>query len=273
MPKILFVEDDPFIIEIYGKKFRAAGIDFTHVDNGKSALRAVTGERYDLVLLDLVIPEMNGKEVLKTLREDPRYDRSLKVVIFSNLSDPEERDECFRLGADGFIPKSDFTPSESITEIRRFLGASPVTGETSASGSVGVSAADGKSAATGRAKILFIENEDVFVDLFAKRLSAEGYDVVVEVDGAAGLESALSGGFDLVIADAVLPGIGGGEIASALRRTEKVRDIPVIVLSASPVDGESFGADIRTFSKTRNAPADFVAAVGETLAAGRMSVA
>lgn len=261
MPKILFVEDDPFIAEIYKKKFQASGLEFTHVETGKSALNAASNDRYDLVLLDLVIPEMNGKEVLKELRENGRYDRSLKVVVFSNLSGPEDREECTRLGADGFIPKAEFTPSEVIEEIWRFLGSVP---EEEATAGPGAEAESG----TGKKRILFIEDEDIFVDMFGRRLRDEGYEVVARTDGSSGLEAALAGGFDMLITDIMLPGVGGEEIVSRLRQTEGGKTVPIIVLSAS-ADEERLDAiakrDMvdRVFLKTRSTPSDLASAVNE----------
>jgi len=69
MPKILFVEDDPFIAEIYKKKLESSGFDVVNVTTGKAVLeKAKEQPMFDLVLLDLVIPEMNGMDVLEQLR-------------------------------------------------------------------------------------------------------------------------------------------------------------------------------------------------------------
>ena len=65
MPKILFVEDDPFIAEIYKKKFESSGFDMLNVVSGKAVLKEALAQKFDLILLDLVIPEMSGTEVLR----------------------------------------------------------------------------------------------------------------------------------------------------------------------------------------------------------------
>lgn len=121
MAKILFVEGDPFIAEIYKKKFESSGFDVLNVATGKEALKKVLEQKFDLILLDLVIPELSGTEVLRELRHNPAYDPDLKVVIFSNLSSPGDREECLKLGADGFISKTEFSPSEVVEEVNRFL--------------------------------------------------------------------------------------------------------------------------------------------------------
>ena len=69
MSKILLVEDDPMIAEIYIKKMQAAELEVVNAKTGKEALRAVENEKFDLILLDMVIPELSGMEVLKEIKQ------------------------------------------------------------------------------------------------------------------------------------------------------------------------------------------------------------
>jgi CheY-like chemotaxis protein len=265
MPKILFVEDDQFIAEIYKKKFETSGLDADNVGTGKAVLRAVKEDSYDLVLLDLVIPEMSGKEVLKELRTNDEYDKNLKIVVFSNLSSAEDREECLQLGANGFISKTEYTPSEVVEEIQRFLRQFEEQGRNgireSASGFEGGLGRRGK-------KILFLEDESVFIEMFGKRLRDEGYDVVLKGEGVSGLDVAMAGGFDMLITDIMMPGVGGHEIVSRLRQTDFGKNIPIILLSASLEDeqlteiAEGSAVD-RAFLKTRITPSELAYAVNE----------
>ena len=118
MAKILLVEDDSFIADIYKKKFESSGFEVLNITNGRAVLKAVDDQHFDIILLDLVIPEMSGLEVLKELR-GPRYPAGLPIVIFSNLSNPEDRELAVKLGANGFIPKTDFSPSQVVEEVNR----------------------------------------------------------------------------------------------------------------------------------------------------------
>ncbi|NTW30171.1 MAG: response regulator [Candidatus Moranbacteria bacterium] len=264
MPKILFVEDDQFIAEIYKKKFETSGLDADNVGTGKAVLRAVKEDSYDLVLLDLVIPEMSGKEVLKELRTNDEYDKNLKIVVFSNLSSAEDRDECLQLGANGFISKTDYTPSEVVDEIQRFLRQ---FSEQAKNGSRESGDADGSvSGKHDRKRILFIEDEAVFIEMFGKRLRDEGYEVLIMNEGASGLEAALAGDFDMLITDVMMPSVGGHEIVLRLRQTDHGKNIPIILLSASLEDeqlseiAESSAVD-RAFLKTRITPSELAYAV------------
>ncbi len=120
MSKILIVEDDPMISEIYEKKFSEAGFEVSLAENGKQALETIKMKSVDVVLSDLIMPEMGGFELVKTLRGGG-YDPKIKIVILSNLVDSLEN--VIKLGANGFLAKSAFTPSEMVAEVKKILDA------------------------------------------------------------------------------------------------------------------------------------------------------
>ena len=225
MPKILLVEDDPLIAEIYVKKFETADFEVVNVATGKAVLKAVEEDSFDLVLLDLVIPEMGGMEVLKELRTNARYPSDLKVVVFSNLSDPEDRRQAIDLGANGFIQKTDYTPSKLILEVERFLRLFEEQDRNE-------TRSDEPAAKNGK-RILFIEDEPVFVDMFGRRLAQDGYEIVPHGHGVSAVEAAMKEHFDLVITDAMLPNMTGQEVIERLKSDERTKHIPIFLLSAS----------------------------------------
>ncbi len=270
MPKILFVEDDPFIAEIYKKKFESSGFDVLNVANGKAVLKEAKEQKFDLILLDLVIPEMSGTEVLRELRHNPDYDPDMKIVVFSNLSSQEDRDQCLKLGANGFISKTEFSPSEVIGEINRFLRQFDEREKNLERDGQDEQAAEevrrqGKGAGK---KILFIEDEPVFVEMFGKRLRDEGYGVTAVRDGVSGLQAAIDGTFDLVICDIMMPGMDGRELVTKLREAEKENNTPVFVFSASLDTAELKELEAthdveKTFLKTQITPSELTYAVND----------
>jgi CheY-like chemotaxis protein len=232
MPKILFVEDDQFIAEIYMRKFQSSGFDVKNAKTGKEVLRFLKEDLYDMTLLDLVIPEMSGMEVLKELKTNPEYKGvNTKIVVFSNLSNEEDRKECLALGADGFIPKTEYSPSGVVEEVNRFLHQFKEQ-DRNAARTEGTEAILGAGESTGK-KILFIEDEKVFIDMFGRRLREEGYDVTVRQNGTEGLETASTEQFDLIISDIQMPGLYGHEMVEKLRESEHGRHIPIFLFSAS----------------------------------------
>lgn len=110
------------ISEIYQRKFLAAGFDSHIAMSGKAVLDMLRTEPFDLVLLDIVLPEVNGMDVLEQLRNPKNgYDQNVRIVMFSNLNEKDDREKAIALGADGFIPKTEFSPSQLVEEVSRFL--------------------------------------------------------------------------------------------------------------------------------------------------------
>lgn len=263
MPKILFVEDDPFIAEIYKKKFENSGFEVLNVTSGRTVLKEAKEQKFDLILLDLVIPELSGTEVLRALRTDPGYPEDLKVVVFSNLSSSEDREECLKLGADGFISKTEFSPSEVVAEVNRFLNQFSEQRKNFAR-----QEQDPAEHPKLGKRILFIEDEAVFVEMFGKRLRDEGYEVVTKPEGISGLDEAIAGNFDMIISDVMMPGMDGREIIRRLKEIEEKRHIPVFVLSASLESDHlktltQSGLVDKSFLKTQITPSELTYAVND----------
>lgn len=115
--KILIIDDDPFLSEIYSLKFKLSGFDVFTAVNGEKALEAVKENIPAVILLDLVMPKMDGFETLAALRKIPELDKTF-IIIFSNLGQKEDVDRGYRLGANDYIIKTRFTPSEVVEKVR-----------------------------------------------------------------------------------------------------------------------------------------------------------
>lgn len=265
MARILIVEDDPMISDIYQKKFTSAGFEAVVAENGASVLKNMENGQFDLVLLDMVLPDMNGIEILKKLKAG-KYNPQMKVVIFSNLSEKSDRDEALKNGADGFIGKTQYTPSELVVEIRRMLHEFH---EEKKNGDRLTNGQTENAEDAGKKKILFIEDEDIFIDMLEKKLTDEGYAVEIAKNGAWALKEAMQKDFDLVITDMVLPNMNGEEIIQKLKSEEKTKNIPIIALSASISKEElarvkELGAT-ECYQKTHIIPSDLARTIRDIL--------
>ena len=120
MKNILLVEDDPFLVEIYTAKLKDSGFEVNTAFDGEECLRKMEEKTPDLLLLDIVLPNTNGWEVLRKIGNDENL-KTIKVVVLSNLSQKEEVDKGMKLGAIKFLIKSHFTPSEIIEEVKKIL--------------------------------------------------------------------------------------------------------------------------------------------------------
>jgi DNA-binding response OmpR family regulator len=120
MKNILLVEDDPFLVDIYTTKFKEAGFPIEVAIDGSQALKKIEEKKPDLILLDIVLPRLDGWEILKGLRDDKKLS-DLKVVILSNLGQKSEIDKAFALGATQYLIKAHYTPSEVVEEVKKIF--------------------------------------------------------------------------------------------------------------------------------------------------------
>lgn len=120
--KIMIVEDDSFVMDIYQTKLTQSGFDVVLAVNGLEAMKKLEKEKNlpDMILLDIIMPYMDGLEFLKKIKEDERL-KKIVVILLTNLSQKEEIDEGMRLGAADYLIKSHFTPSEVLEKISNHL--------------------------------------------------------------------------------------------------------------------------------------------------------
>jgi CheY-like chemotaxis protein len=119
--KILIAEDEQILAELSAVRFRAEGFQVFTAGDGQQCLEVAARERPDIILLDVIMPVMNGFEALKLMKADPSLS-SIPVVIFSNLAQEKEIAEGKRLGAIDFFVKAKMTPTEYVERVKAILG-------------------------------------------------------------------------------------------------------------------------------------------------------
>lgn len=121
MSTVLFVDDDPVVIEIYRRKLLQAGFTVETAMDGVTALGRVTALKPDLVVLDIMMPKFSGLDVLKYLRAHPTF-KELPVIVLSNMFFGSEQREAAAAGATRILPKAGCTPASLIATILEVLG-------------------------------------------------------------------------------------------------------------------------------------------------------
>ena len=120
MQKIAIIEDDQAIAEMYRLKFEAEGYMVQTAVNGKLGLTLIQKMQPDIVLLDLMMPEMNGHEMLVKLRRTD-WGKDIKVVILTNVGEAEIAKETKGLTISGLIIKAQFTPAQVVGKVKEVL--------------------------------------------------------------------------------------------------------------------------------------------------------
>lgn len=111
---VLCVEDEHFISELYGRALSKAGYIVTNVLDGKQALEEAKTDKYELILLDIMLPSMTGLEILQELRGEDKPAIKAKIIIATNLEQSEDNREAVEQKADGYIVKAEMTPKQLV---------------------------------------------------------------------------------------------------------------------------------------------------------------
>jgi len=120
MKKILIVEDDKFLRELMVRKLSQENFEIIEAIDGEEGIKKIKDVIPDIVLLDLILPGIDGFEVLAKIKEDATT-TSIPVIILSNLGQREDVERGMKLGAIDFLVKAHFTPNEIIDKIKANL--------------------------------------------------------------------------------------------------------------------------------------------------------
>lgn len=120
MAKVLLIEDDPLLIDIYTTKLKQSGFEVEVVEQGDKAVAFVQETRPDVILLDIVLPHVDGWEILEQLQRQETT-KNVPVAVLSNLGQKEEIEKGLRMGAAKYLIKAHYTPSEVVEEVKQLL--------------------------------------------------------------------------------------------------------------------------------------------------------
>ena len=119
--KILLIEDDPMIVRMYQRKFEKEGFQVTLAFNGEEGIEALKKEKPDIILLDIMMPKMNGIETLKAVKADPNL-KDIPIVMLTNLGDrPEDVERCKELGAIDYWVKANISLKDVVEKIKKII--------------------------------------------------------------------------------------------------------------------------------------------------------
>ncbi|HUA13109.1 MAG TPA: response regulator [Candidatus Sulfotelmatobacter sp.] len=121
MAKVAIIEDDQTISQMYRFKFEALGFNVQTAENGRLGLEMVEKDKPDMILLDLMMPEMSGDEMLEKMRATP-WGKDIKVMILTNVGEQEIPPKVKELGVSGIILKAEMTPRQVADLVKKELG-------------------------------------------------------------------------------------------------------------------------------------------------------
>ncbi len=203
--KILIVDDEIDVLSVLEKGLADEEFTVIKANNGTNAIILAQSKCPDIIILDLMIPDMHGEEILKELREDPKTKDIPVIFLSSLLSKDVDVEKNQRIYGEVLITKP-YDMEELSAKIEEALPREK--------------------------KVLIVEDEMDVRSVLEKMLTKEGYSVITAYNGHNGLVSAKTERPDLIILDRVLGDMLGEEVATKLKEDIKTKNIPIIFLSA-----------------------------------------
>ncbi|MGZ8437784.1 MAG: response regulator, partial [Candidatus Limnocylindrales bacterium] len=211
---VLVIEDDPSAVRLLREYLEAAGYPVRVAATGESGLASVIEHKPAAVILDVLLPGIDGWEVLRRLKADDRT-HDVPVIIVTVV---DEREVGLALGAADYLVKP--IHREALLHcLARYVVTGTDTGQTR--------------------RVLVVDDEAAALALIRAVLEPEGYEVVTVQGGRAALEWAREGQLvDLVVCDLVMPEVDGFEVITALKRERRTADVPIVVCTAHDLSSE-----------------------------------
>lgn len=215
--RILFVEDDPDFASANKSVLEQAGYEVIVATTGKDGLEMARREKPDLIILDVMLPDINGFSVCRELKDDPKYS-VIPIVLLTAVGVPRgayTENIAKEHKADAFLTKP-MERAKMIETIGNLLSKTMPAAKEEMT----------------RPKILLIDDDPDFLDATKQILIANRYDVITATNGEEGIAKAKYENPDLIILDVIMPGKDGYTVCYELRKLSQTRPIPIIMLTA-----------------------------------------
>lgn len=218
--RILLIDDDPLIRHLVAATLGNGHYELVEAESFAAAGRHLDAP-LDLIILDLFLPDGDGREILRLLRREPATS-SVPVVILSGEVAERAQAECLAIGASAFVEKP-FDAGKFAALVTELVGvdAPPASAGTPESVRPG-----------GTPRVLIAEDDTLTASLARDRLERDGFEVVLAVNGLEALRCAEEEVFDLVILDVKMPYIDGFQLLGELRSRPRYEGTPIVILTA-----------------------------------------
>lgn len=232
MRKIVIIEDNAVVARLYENKLKASGNTVNIALDGAEGLRLIHETRPDLVLLDLMLPEVSGVEIIKQIRSDYRF-ANLPIMAYSS-ADEAVLAEAVEAGSTTIVSKNEASFKEILEHFNHLLEASRHWQVYNPSNFADADV-NGKAVnPPAQNQILIVEDEAITARIVANIAEKEGFKTTVTSDGQEAYRILSSeANFAAAVFDVELPKIKGTDLLKYMRSEKRLRYIPAIVMTAS----------------------------------------
>lgn len=237
--RVLVIEDDVFLGDLLLEKLNKEGYDTHLVRDGALGIPSITQLKPDIILLDIILPNVNGYEILEAKRKDPNI-AAIPVIVISNSGQPVEVSRVLALGVKDYLIKARFDVNDVIYKMREVLGQGQPAVQPSITSSTEQKATGGVPQDQGLSgkHLLWVEDDKFLGDILSRKLTAQGaivYRAKNADEAYASIEKDIP---DMILLDVILPGADGFEILQKVKISPRTKQVPVIMLSNVSQSGE-----------------------------------
>lgn len=227
--KILIIEDEESLVDLLVAKLQKEGYEVEAALDGEKGFKKIASFEPNLILLDIVMPKMDGYEVLEKMSEEKI---SIPVIIISNSGQPVEIEKTTKLGAVDHLIKTEFSATDVLEKVKKCVHADgtiacPINGGPT------IAPKEDANAKKLNIKVALVEDDPFLREICSKKLAKEGYTVYEAIDGQQALDTVKKVKPDIVLLDIILPAIDGFQILHELRQNadKAIASVPIIMLS------------------------------------------
>lgn len=242
--RVLVVDDQPQNVKLMEARLKASGCEVLKAYNGQDAIRIAHESRPDIVLLDIMMPGMDGYEVCEKLKKDPET-ALIPIVLVTALEGTEDKVRGLDAGADDFLTKP-VNQTELLTRVRSLVKLKRLQEEMKAR--TNLAYLPEETRAKGKQIILVVDDNEKIAKHCKLVLESEGYEVITAANGTEALKVLDETEPDLIMLDIILPDMDGIKLLGRIKANVLLADVPALIMSVlsdieTKVRGLETGAD------------------------------
>ena len=216
--KILVIDDDVSSLELLEDRLKASGYDVITASDGEMGLAMAQDHKPDLVIMDILLPRMNGFQLCQRIKADPALASVPIMMLTAVYVDEVDKEKGLQVGAERYLMKADVYMSKPFLSDRLLDNVRVLLGERRPEELI------------LKEKVLVIDDDPAILELLQVRLEAKGYEVITTLDGEKGLKMIASEKPNVVILDIQLPRMSGIDVLTKIR--EDKPHLPVVMITA-----------------------------------------
>jgi len=248
--KVVVVDDEPINVKLVSAMLKTEQLDILAAYDGKEALKLINNNKIDLILLDIMMPEMDGYEVTRIIKGNIDT-KDLPIILITALNSEEDKKRGLDAGADEFITKpinkfEIISRVKSMLKLKQYRDQMRVRKQTE--DPLSIPSLNRVSVRNCAQSILLVEDNPKDAEIIKQMLTNVPYNLIQVTTGESAIDAAVNEKIDLILLDLMLPGIDGYKVCQCLKTNSRIPNIQIVMITSlsdleSKVRGLEEGVD------------------------------